>query len=61
MAVPCGMRDLSSQTRDKPMPPALRAWSLNHWTAREVPPFEIFKAHLILIFSLKRYFNACSR
>ena len=21
----------------KPMPPALEAWSLNHWTTREIP------------------------
>ena len=30
---------LSSPTRDyvKPTPPAVGAWNLNHWTAREVP------------------------
>ena len=34
------MWDLSSQTRDGPAIPAveaLEAWSLNPWTAREVP------------------------
>ena len=30
------MWDLSSPTRMEPAPPALEAWSLNHWTAREV-------------------------
>ena len=36
-ATPCGMRDLSSQTRDQPHAPSVEAWSLNHWTAKEVP------------------------
>ena len=31
--MPQGMWDLSSLT----MPPALEAWSLNHWTIREDP------------------------
>ena len=26
----------------EPMPPAVEAWSLNHWTAREVPKFFYF-------------------
>ena len=30
-----GMQDLSSLTRDKPVPPSVEAQSLNHWTARE--------------------------
>ena len=29
--------DLSSLTRDQPMPPTMEAWSLGHWTTREVP------------------------
>ena len=40
----CGSRDLSCGIRDlvpwpgiKPGPPALGAWSLNHWTTKEVP------------------------
>ena len=38
LAMPCGMQDLSSPTREtEPVPPALEAWSLNHWTARGVP------------------------
>ena len=37
LATPCGMWDLSSQTRDQPRPHALEVKSLNHWTTREVP------------------------
>ena len=37
LVTPCGMQDFSSPTRDEPVPPALGAQSLNHWTAREVP------------------------
>ena len=33
---PHSMWNLSSLTRDKPVHPALEAWSHNHWTAREV-------------------------
>ena len=29
----CGIWDLSSPTRIKPVPPALEVWSLNHWTS----------------------------
>ena len=35
LAVPCGIRDLSSLTILTP--PALEGRTLNHWTAREVP------------------------
>ena len=35
--MPLGMRDLSSQPGIEPAPPAVEVWSLNHWTAREVP------------------------
>ena len=31
------MRDLSSLTCIEHVPPAVEAWSLNHWTAREFP------------------------
>ena len=34
-----GMRDISSPTRDAPTPPAVGGWSLNRWTAREMPFF----------------------
>ena len=32
----CGMWDLFPWSGIKPMPPALAAWSLSHWTTREV-------------------------
>ena len=32
-----GRRDLGSLTRDGTAPPAVEAWNLNHWTAREFP------------------------
>ena len=31
------MRNRVPQPRIEPMPPAVEAWSLNHWTTREVP------------------------
>ena len=31
------LQDLSSQSGIEPVPPALGAWSLNHWTTSEVP------------------------
>ena len=34
----------SSLTRDRSVPPALGAQSLNHWTTREVPEQNKFKA-----------------
>ena len=34
---PRGMWDLSSLTRDGTRIPCIGRWSLNHWTAREVP------------------------
>ena len=35
----CGI--LVLQPGIKPMPPVLEAWSLNHWTTREVPVFSL--------------------
>ena len=36
MAIHCGLRDhLSFQLGIKPVPPAVKAWSPNHWTTRE--------------------------
>ena len=43
VAGPCDEWDLSSLARGEPMPPALEALSLNHWTSREVPK-ALFKA-----------------
>ena len=40
---PCGMRYLGSPTRDEPVPPAVEAGSLNHWTTREFPKY-VFKS-----------------
>ena len=37
LAAPRGMQNLSSPTRDLTGAPAVRAWSPNHWTAREFP------------------------
>ena len=35
--------DLSSATRDwTPVPLALEAWSINHWTAMEIHPFDFW-------------------
>ena len=36
LAMPCGKWDLP-QSGIEPVPPALGAWNLNHWTSREVP------------------------
>ena len=38
---PRGMWDLSSPTRNQTLTPCIERRSLNHWTAREVPSFEI--------------------
>ena len=38
LATPQSMQILVPQPGIEPMPPAVEAWSLNHWTAREVPP-----------------------
>ena len=35
------MWDLSSLTWDQTCTPALKGWSLNHWTAREVPSLRL--------------------
>ena len=39
---PCGF--LVPWTGIEPMPPALEVWSINHWTAKEVPP-----SHIIMV------------
>ena len=40
------MWDLSSPTRITPGPPAVEAWSLNLWSAREVPGSTIFEGYV---------------
>ena len=37
LATPRGMWDLSSPPMFEPAPPALEAWSQNHWAVREFP------------------------
>ena len=64
-APPHGMWDLSSPTRDQPVPPAVEAQSLNHWTARKVPKiylhFPFLKLNIKLLpwnySSMKYIFN----
>ena len=47
LASPCSMWDLGPLTRDqtcagiKLVPPSVEAWSLNHWTIREVPQISL--------------------
>ena len=41
LAMPCGMWDLSSPTREPTSPPALEMQRLNHWTAGKVPAFVV--------------------
>ena len=44
--MPQGMQDLSSIIRDRTHLPALAAWSLDHWTAREVPQINLVNCSL---------------
>ena len=37
LAVPSGMQDLSSLTRDQTLAPTVEVWSPNHWTEQEIP------------------------
>ena len=43
------MQDLSSPTTDQILSPALGAWSLNHWTAREVLLLDYLTAIILSI------------
>ena len=43
----CGI--LVPQPGIEPVPPAVEAQSLNHWTAREVPLFPDFKVVIVLM------------
>ena len=52
LAKPCSMWDLNSPTKEpgiETMPPALGAWSLKHWTAREVSDYIIIKLFFQLV------------
>ena len=59
----CSMWDLVSQPGIKPRPPALGAWSLSHWTTREVPKGQFFKDFDVTIFyvwwTVLRHFQDC--
>ena len=65
------MRDIVPWPGIKPRPPALGAWSLNHWPTREVPPtisFFLKKIYLFIYLFLAalglrycvRAFSSCS-
>ena len=41
------MQILVPQPRVEPLPPAVEAWSPNHWTAREVPSVPLYIIILI--------------
>ena len=43
LGLSCGMRHLVPQPGIKPRPPALGAWSLNHWTTREFSQLSLSK------------------
>ena len=51
LATPCGMWDLSSPPVIEPTPPALEAWSQNHWAVREVPISLLFFSKLCISFA----------
>ena len=48
----CGMWDLDPWSGMKPRLIALGAWSLSHWTTREVHPSQLFHQHLCMLKSL---------
>ena len=61
LAAPCGTQNLSSPGI-QPVPPSMEAWSLNHWTIREVLTVLHFKKGLIWLFPLSRFTsNTASR
>ena len=50
-------RILVSQPGIEPVPPAVEVWSLNHWTAREVPCFSFFFFFFLLAYGLLNFLN----
>ena len=49
LAMQCGLWDLSSLTRRQTRTPTVEAWSLNPWTAMEVPfPDKLFLLNLCM-------------
>ena len=51
MGLSCGMQDLVPWPGIESGPPALTAWSLSHWTTREVPSYPSFTKTLAWKFS----------
>ena len=48
-----GMWDLSSPTRDRTRTPGIGRWSLNYWTAREVPVFSFLMNDTSICWAIK--------
>ena len=44
IATSCNKKSYFPNQRSNPTPPSVEAWSLNHWTTREVP-VAIFKTN----------------
>ena len=51
LTLSCSTWDLVPWPGTEPGPPSLGAWSLNHWTTREVPVLTIFKVSNLVVFS----------
>ena len=43
----CGMLDPVPQPGIEPGPPALGAWGLSHWTAKEIPSMTLFGGSVV--------------
>ena len=52
LATPRGMWNRSCWPGIRPTPPCIERWSLNHWTAREVPKMNIWKAWFLKLLRL---------
>ena len=53
LGLSCGIWDLVSWPKIESRPLALGAWSLNHWTTREVPILSVLNHHYILFLTQK--------
>ena len=56
LGLSCSMWDLVPSPGIKPWPPALGAWSLSHWTTREVPSWVLRSWILIVFFIFKNIY-----
>lgn len=54
-SAPHGVWDLSSPTTDQTHAPSLEAYTLNHWTAREVPVAIVLNKVFLTIFDEQNY------